>query len=401
MCAAVRETGGDLRAQLAGVVVGDRRIIEAIGKFGADTLAAAMDQLLDYTEKRVREELRGIPNGTYRAEDFMDGDGNDDTPAKVVVAVTVSDDGVVFDLTGSAPQRRGPINATFAMCLSCCAYTLRALLSADLPVNDGLYRVMTVIAPPSTMVQASYPAPIGGGWETGNRITETSMRAFSAIIPERLAAGSKGCFSNIAFGGITPESNEYFMFYESLCGGYGARATKDGIDGIQAHGQNTENSPIEETEANYPVDIVRYELIEDSEGAGSFRGGLGVRRDYRFRHDVTFSVLADRAKFPPWGLQGGGTARPFRIVVNPGTNEHVFGSKMSVPLGAADVVSVQSGGGGGFGPPRARDPAAVARDVAADRISVERAREVYGVVVDRDSGSVDVTATAALRAKMT
>ena len=398
---AVRETAGDLRAQLASASVGQRRIVESVGKFGRKGLRQAMTQLLDYTEQRTREEIRRIiPDGIYSAEDFMDGDGNDETPAKVAVTIAVSKDGVVFDLAGSDPQRRGPINATYTMTLSCCAYALKALLSPDLPTNDGFYRVMKVVAPEGPVACASFPAPIGGGWETANRITETAFQAFAKVIPERLAAGSKGCFTGICPAGLIPETNEYFAFFDSLCGGYGARATKDGIDGIQAHGQNTENAPIEETEANYPVEIVRYELIPNSEGPGRFRGGLGVRRDYRFRSDVTFSVMSDRAKFPPWGLMGGGTAARFRIVLNPGANEKVFGSKVSFPLTTADVVSVQNAGGGGFGSPLLRDPDQVAGDVRADRISVERARSVYGVVIDRAGIRADLPSTSVLRSKM-
>lgn len=397
---AVRETSGDLRAQLAGVNVGQKRFLEAAERFGMPTLLGTMDQILDYTERRVREELRSIPRGTYTAEDFMDGDGNDNTPAKVVVTIIVEEDGVQFDLTGSDPQRRGPINATYAMALSCCAYALRALLSRDLPVNDGFYRAIKLRAPEGTIVNASFPAPIGGGWETGNRLTETALLAFSSAIPERVAAASKGCFCNVAFGALLANTNEYFMFYESICGGYGARATKDGVDGIQAHGQNTENSPIEETEANYPVDILQYELVTDSEGAGRFRGGLGVRRKYRFRQPVTFSVLADRSKFAPWGLMGGGKACSFDVVLNPDTAPVSKGSKISMALTPNDVVSIQTGGGGGYGDPLTRDVNAITDDIRSERISSRRAAATYGVVFKQCGREVDQSATQALRASL-
>lgn len=396
---AVRETAGDLRAQLAGVTVGQKRFMEAAEQFGMDFLLMAMSELLDYTERRTREELRSIPEGIYRAEDFMDGDGNDNTPVRVVVTVSISADSVVFDLTGSDSQRRGPINATYAMALSCCAYALRALLSRDLPVNDGFYRVIKLIAPEGTVVNAQFPAPIGGGWETGNRLTETALLAFSQGLPERVPAASKGCFCNVAFGGTVPDTSSYFMFYETVCGGYGARATKDGIDGIQAHGQNTENSPIEEMEANYPVDIVRYELIADSEGPGRFRGGLGVRRDYRFRQSVTFSVLSDRASFSPWGLQGGGEASRFDVILNPGTAPQSYGSKVSVKVEPTDIVRIQTGGGGGYGDPLQRDPQAVLGDVRARRISPARAMSAYGVVVG-ETLTLDVDATKEMRKRL-
>ena len=244
-----------------------------------------MSEILDYTEHRVCDEVSQIPLGVYAAEDFMDGDGNDNTPVKVSVKIEVSADGVIFDLSESDAQRQGPINATYAMTLSSCAYALRAMLSADLPSNEGFYRVCKVIAPEGLVVNAKFPAPIGGGWETGNRITETAFQAFSKVMPERMAAGSKGCFSNVAFGGISPRSDQYFMFYESICGGYGARASKDGIDGIQAHGQNTENSPIEETDKSSVMDLSRIPKgLESIAGVSAFAviTGLIMKLPFRF-----------------------------------------------------------------------------------------------------------------------
>ena len=385
----LQETSGDIRAQIAGMNIGLDRVKELFEKYGREEMIDLMSEILDYTEHRVCDEVSQIPLGIYEAEDFMDGDGNDNTPVKVSVKIEVSADGVIFDLSESDAQRQGPINATYAMTLSSCAYALRAMLSADLPSNEGFYRVCKVIAPEGLVVNAKFPAPIGGGWETGNRITETAFQAFSKVMPERMAAGSKGCFSNVAFGGISPRSDQYFMFYESICGGYGARASKDGIDGIQAHGQNTENSPIEETEANYPVQIVRYGLIPDSEGAGEYRGGLGVRRDYRFDHEITFSVLADRAIHLPWGLAGGLSARGTKVILNPDHDPEYLNSKSSVRLQAGDTISVQMGGGGGYGLPSARDPDAVLQDVRSERISPTRAKDVYGVAIDNKTYKID------------
>jgi N-methylhydantoinase B len=388
-----RETSGDLRAQAAAVNTGVQRMQEMFEKYGLETVDSAIEEILSYTERRTREEITKLPTGVFSAVGDMDGDGIIDKPFQVKVKLTIGQGMVRFDLSGSAPQQRGPINATYAMTLSNCAYALRVLLSPELPVNDGFYRVMEVIAPPGSVVNALHPAAIGGGWETAFRVCETALQAFGKVIPERLAAGSKGALCNIAFGGISPRSGNYYVFYEAMGGGYGARATKDGIDAVQPHGQNTENSPIEETEANYPVLISRYELIQDSEGPGRFRGGLGLRRDYLFDHEVTFSVLSERAKFPPWGLQGGGPARAAHYVVNPGKENRECGSKTSTPLRPGDVFSVQMGGGGGYGPPWERSIEKVVQDIHDGRISAERARTAYGVVVDSETGSADTIAT--------
>ena len=395
-----KESGGDLRAQMAGVNIGCRRVSETIARYGVSGFQQLTAELFDYTETRTREEIRRIPRGKFEATGFMDNDGLTDEPIRIHVTITVTGERVSFDLTGTDPQRKCPMNATFAMTYSNCAYSLPVLLDPDLPMNDGFYRNLDVTAPPGTIVNAQSPAAISSGWETGLRVCETAMQAFFHAVPEHLAAGSKGCLCNIAFGGISPRSGKYYVFYEAMGGGYGARATKDGIDAVQAHVQNTENSPVEETEAQYPVRIVRYELIPDSEGPGRFRGGLGLRRDYCFDHDAVFTVISDRQRFAPWGLAGGGDARAARYVLNPDTSPRELSSKTTITVSANDIVSVQIGGGGGYGPAWQREPERVRQDVLAGRVSVVRAKSAYGVVIDSLSGSVDEEATREARQSM-
>ena len=221
---------------------------------------------------------------------------------------------------------------------------------------------------------------------------------------------------NIAFGGMNPTSGEYFTYYETFAGGYGATLTTDGTDAVQAHVQNTENAPVEETELNYPVRILRYSLVENSEGGGRHRGGLGVRRDYAFPgHAPSFSILSDKARYAPWGLFGGGAARPAKYILNPDTPAaRELPSKITFQMAPGDVVSVQTPGGGGtesplerdptrvaadVAPGQDRDPTRVAADVAQGKISAERARAVYGVVVDAATQALDAAATAATRAE--
>jgi N-methylhydantoinase B len=218
-------------------------------------------------------------------------------------------------------------------------------------------------------------------------------------MPERVAACGKGIICNLAFGGTRPDSGAYFTYYETIAGGYGATVRTDGMDAVQAHFQNTENAPIEETEYHYPVRILRYELIPDSEGAGLHRGGLGVRRDYLFPGwQPSFSILSDRAKFAPWGLFGGADARKAYYVLRPDTpHARELPSKITFELGAEEVISVQTPGGGGYGDPRQRPAAQVAEDVAQGRISPGRARSVYGVALHPRTFAVDEQATRTLR----
>ncbi|MGI9145957.1 MAG: hydantoinase B/oxoprolinase family protein [Chloroflexota bacterium] len=397
---APHETGGDLRAQVAAVNIGGRRLHELIDGYGLSVFEHAIDELLNYTERRVRTEIAKLPAGHYWAEGFLDDDGFTDVPIRVQVAIDLGPDGAEFDLTGSDAQRPCSVNTTYAMTYSACAYTLRALMDPDLPMNDGFYRLVKVTAPSGSIVNSRKPAAIGAGSETGARVCETAFRALSSAMPERLTADSKGCMCNIGFGGINPRTGTYFVFYEAQAGGYGARATKDGIDAVQPHMQNTENSPVEETEANYPVRIVRYELIADSEGGGRARGGLGLRRDYMPEGAVRFSVLADRARFAPQGLCGGMPARHAHFVKNPDSDPRELGSKVSVQLEAGEVFSVQMAGGGGFGPAWERDPQRVLSDVLDAKVSFERAYSVYGVVIDSTTGQLDLAATSVERARL-
>lgn len=381
---APRETGGDFRAQFAASATGSRRLLELAESETPTGLAAAMEGLLEYTERRVRGALATLPRGTWSAEGFLDGDGRTPGPIRVSVSVTLGDDGAVFDLTGTDPQRPSSINTTAAMTFASCAYAFRARLDPDIPVNDGFYRMVTVVAPPGSVANAMRPAAIGAGADTGMRVCETALRALSAALPEESAADAKGTVCNVAIAGTDSRTGQYFVFYESVAGGYGARARQDGIDAIQPHFQNTENSPVEETEARYPLRILRYGLVTDSEGAGRFRGGLGLRRDYVAEGDVILTVMAERSTFSPQGLFGGGSGRAAHFIVDPGPRQRRYPSKFSVTVPAGGVMSLQLGGGGGYGPALERDPEQVAADVRSRRVTRRRASAVYGVIVGRD-----------------
>jgi N-methylhydantoinase B len=229
------------------------------------------------------------------------------------------------------------------------------------------------------------------------RLVETLYQAIAPALPDRVPAGSKGMICHVGFGGRNPRDGELFAFLETVAGGFGGRVSSDGPDAVQPHPQNTENAPVEETEINYPVRILRYEMIEESEGPGTHRGGLGLRRDYTFEDDVSFTILADRDRWGPSGLFGGMAAPPARYILNPDTDPTTVSSKTTLSLHAGDVISIQSCGGGGYGPADERDPAAVLKDVLDGRISAGRAADLYRVAVDVRAGTVDAEKTAGLR----
>jgi N-methylhydantoinase B len=392
-----RETAGDMRAQIAANTTGMRRLAALFARFGADVVIDDMAELISYVERRARAELAALPHGTFRATGQLDSDGFTDQPVRLAGEVRIDNDGVAFDLTGSDPQRPAPVNSTYAMSFAACAYVLKALIDPDVPVNEGLYRLVRMTAPRGTVVNCTPPAPVVGGWETNMRLTDVLLRALADVLPDRIPAGTKAMVCHAGFGASDPQTGEYWCFLETIAGGYGGRLGLDGPDAVHAHGQNTENAPIEETERNYPVRIVRYGLVEDSEGPGAHRGGLGVRRDYVFPDAVRFTVLADRDREGPWGLHGGLAGQPatYVAIAEDGT-ERPLGAKSTIALPPGEIVSYRTCGGGGYGPPGDRDPQLVLADVRDGKVSRQRAADVYGVAIDEQL-RVDDTATRRLR----
>ncbi len=326
------ETSGDMRAQIAANTTGARRVQALVERHGREAIVAAMGELLDYTERRTRAELAQLPHGSYEAEGVVDNDGYTDEPVKLKARVTLGPDGAHFDTTGSDPQRRAPVNSTYAMTFSACAYMLKCLIDPDLPVNDGFYRLISLDAPAGTVTNGNWPGAVVGGWETHDRLVEVLFRAVLPALPERIPAGTKGMMCQAGFGSLDVDAGTYTCFYETFAGGYGGRWRSDGPDAVQAHGQNTENAPIEETELNYPVRIGCLALVPDSEGAGRFRGGLGLRKDYVFDRATTYTILADRDRFGPWGAFGGEDAKVAEYVHVRNGTETRLGSKVTVEL---------------------------------------------------------------------
>ena len=393
-----RVTAGDFRAQIAASHAGVRRLGAIVDRYGIEELERYVEALLEYTRRRTQAEIEKLPRGTFEAEGFLDFDGFTDKVVNLRVSMTIDEEGVLFDFDGCDAQRRAPVNSTYAMTFSACAYVLRALMDEDLPINDGFYRFVRLNAPAGTVVNAVHPGAVVGGWETQVRVTDTLFKALSAAMPEAVPAGCKAVMAQAGFGVIDSETGEYHCNYEAIAGGYGGRATLDGPDAVQGHGQNTENAPVEEIEAHFPVLITRLELIEDSDGAGRQRGGLGIRRDYQFPKDeATFTILSDRDLAGPHGLFGGQPGMKASYVLNPDGEARPLTSKSITRLSPGDTVSFQTPGGGGYGPPEERDPDLVARDVRDGKVSPERARDVYKVVLDPSMRRADASATARLR----
>jgi len=259
------------------------------------------------------------------------------------------------------------------------AYVVRCLVDNRIPLNAGYLERIHVDGPDGLVCTAQRPAAVVGGWELVSRLTDVIFRSLHPVMPDRIPAAGKGLIVNLGFGGHDPRRGEYYCYMETVAGGNGARPTKDGPDAVQTNVQNTENAPIEEVELSYPFLISRYELIQDSGGAGRFRGGLGLRRDFEFPFAATsFTIMSDGRKFAPWGLAGGGSGYPARFIYDPDGECRDLPSKCTIQVPKGGRVRIETPGGGGFGDPTQRSAAAIARDLEDGKVSerwVELARD--------------------------
>jgi N-methylhydantoinase B len=395
------KTLGDIRAQAAADFVGVRRVKEVYARYGAELVQACLDRLLDYSETRIRAALEALPDGTYSGVDWVDDDGFSPDPIRLQVNIHKQHDEVIVDFDGTARQVRGNINCPLATVHAAVYYALIAVLDPHVPPNSGCYRPFSVRAEEGLIVNPRMPAAVGARTNTTQKITEAMLLALSEVVPDRVMAGSHGQITNCGFSGYHPATGRRFVYIDIQGGGAGARPTKDGRDGQDSHLARFKNTPIEAVELEYPVRIERYELIPDSGGPGKFRGALGQRRDIRMLiDDVSFARYGDRQRFGPWGLFGGKEGAKGRFVLNPETpDEQPLKSKGLDRLNAGDVVSLRLPGAGGYGDPFERDPELVARDVRDGKVSLESARDDYGVALDRETLTVDPLRTDALRAE--
>jgi N-methylhydantoinase B len=349
-----QEREGDLAAQMGACRVGEQRILDLAAKYGEARMGALCGELLDYSERLVRAELRRMPAGEYSAEDFLDDDGIDDVPCRICVRIQIDPDAAAIhvDFAGSSPQVNGSVNAVRAITLSACFYILRCLLKGDAPATAGILRPLTLSTPAGSIVDARPPAPVAGGnVETSQRIVDVLMRALAQAVPERVPAASAGTMSNLTIGGIDPRTGAAFTYYETAAGGMGARPGFDGISGVHTHMTNSLNTPIEALEYAYPLRVRQYRYRDGSGGEGQSRGGDGLVREIELLAPAQVTLLADRRKFRPWGLQGGGegAAGQATVLASDVAEARNLPGKCSVNLAAGDVLRIETPGGGGWG----------------------------------------------------
>jgi len=349
-----KEREGDLDAQIGACRVGEQRMLELMQRYDARTLSLLVERLLDYSEQRIRAELRTMPAGDFSAEDWLDNDGVTDEPCRICVQLSFDPTAasVHVDFAGSSPQVAGSVNAVRAITLSACFYVLRCLLGEDAPATAGILRPLTLNAPAGSIVDAQPPAAVAGGnVETSQRIVDVLLRALAKAVPARVPAASAGTMSNLTIGGSDPRTGEPFTYYETAAGGMGARPGIDGISGVQTHMTNSLNTPVEALEYAYPFRVRRYAYRDGSGGAGQFTGGDGLARELELLADAEVTLLADRRVFRPYGLQGGedGAAGHAWLTKVGDASETELPGKCSLRLSKGDRLRIETPGGGGWG----------------------------------------------------
>jgi N-methylhydantoinase B len=378
---------GDFGAQVAACNVGEAGLLRLVETYGLDAFTAHVEELMDYTERVTRAELRAWPNGTYTRTDYIDDDGIRPEPIPISVAVTIEDDSIAVDFTGSAPQIPAALNCTPSFMKACTYCALRSLMRTDLPMNAGFFRPITVTAPPGTIVNCVLPAATATRGLTGFRIIDSIFGALANALPDRVPAASDGGLTIVGVGGYR-ENREPFVLVELLSGSWGGRPDREGIEGMPNLGANISNIPVEMVEASYPLRIEEYGFVPDTGGAGKYRGGLSIYRDFRFLADATLSVRSDRHRFRPFGLHGGRNGTPAANVYNGAE----MPSKFMREVRGGDLFHHVMAGGGGWGDPLERDSEAVLRDVRGGRLSRAYVLREYGVVIRPDL-TLDVAAT--------
>ncbi|MFC6837466.1 hydantoinase B/oxoprolinase family protein [Halomarina ordinaria] len=364
------ERRADLQAQIAANERAEARLDDLLSEHG-DRVRAAFDAVIDYSRQRIEAEIEALPDGTYRARDVMEGDGVlehasgvDPAAVEIPVEVAVTVDGrrLTVDFDGTADQVPGNVNAPLAVAKSAAYFVVRCVTDPEIPPNQGCYDPVTVEAPEGSLVDPRPPAAVvGGNVETSQRLTDVVLAAFAEAVPDRVPAGGQGTMNNLVVGSRTGS----FTYYETIAGGFGARPTRDGMDGVQVGMTNTLNTPVEALEVAYPLRVERYGFRPDSGGDGRHRGGLGLERTVTVEADATVSLLTERRRIPPAGLAGGDSGARGENRVD---GESVA-AKTSLDVTAGTTVTVLTPGGGGHGDPAERDPEARARDRADGKVT--------------------------------
>jgi len=396
-----RRWKGDSSAQVASLRIGERRLLELIDKWGVNTVVEAMESLIEHSYVLTKQRIKEIPDGEYRFFDYMDDFGPNDELVKIYLTMRVRDDRLIFDFTGTDKQIERPINCPIAVTKAAVFAACKSIIAPEAVVNAGFFKALDFITEPGTIVDAQFPAPVcGGNTNTSQRILDVVIACFSYIYPEKVMGAEYAANSDCTLGGFDKRHKESYVIYLMPVGGIGARATKDGIDALINYVGNVSNQPIEVFEHVHPFRFSAYSLRNGSGGAGKYRGGLGEILEFSPVDNVcTMSIFAERVQVPPFGVFGGCGALPARYIITKATGERYFVEYKTsrIKLKGNDTFTILTPGGGGYGDPYERDPNMVLEDVIDEKITIEEAKEKYGVIIDPSTYRIDYSETNRIR----
>ena len=369
---------GDLNAQIASLNVGEKRIVEMAVKYGVMRVLEAWRYILDYSERYFVSRIREMNiSGEEGAIDYIE---HPDTGLlKIKVSLSIGKEHISIDFSGTSRQVDYPLNAVYGVTVAATSYALKSFIDPHMPMNHGFLRRLSINAPKGLLVNPIPPVPVSGGnLETSQRIVDVIFRALSKFAPEMVPAASCGSMNNIMVGGLSKDGSQW-AFYETIGGGSGGRPCGDGVDGVHTNMTNTLNTPIEMLEKEYPILFIEYSLRVDSGGPGEYRGGLGIVRAFKLLEEATLTIMTDRVKTMPWGLNGGLPGKPGEhYIIRRGCSRIRLPCKTTITLEKGDVVYINTPGGGGYGEPHKRRRKMILRDIEEGKITREHAEEYYG-----------------------
>jgi N-methylhydantoinase B len=370
---------GDIHAQIAATRMGVDRVHQLCERFGADKLTGAFAAILKGAADELRAAIARLPEGTSSAEGYLDSDGIDvDKPIKLAVTVAIKDGMARFDFTKSDPQARGPVNLRPSMTEACVFYALIGSLGPDIAYNDGMRDAVTIKYAPHTIVNADPPGPVSSYQMVNLALADVLLEALARFNPSRALAHC-GASSALSIAWSKGRPGQINQQYEIAGSAYGGGMGHDGATGAATHLSNLHTTPIEVLESEFPCRITRFDIVPDSGGAGRWRGGLAVQREYELLEDATVIRRFNKTRFPPKGVDGGKAGARARFVVRAGSDkEYETKASARVEMEAGERFLLQSAGGGGYGDPHLRDRAALARDLAEGHVTKEAAARDYG-----------------------
>ncbi len=391
---------GDVQAQIAALRVAEREFQKLLQRYETEQFKSYMTDLVGYSERLTRASIAALDDGEVKFSDWLDSDGVGEESVEIRVKLTVRGDEMVVDFTGTSPQTTGAVNPNIWFTASCTYAAIRTVLSPDILNNAGFFRPIRVIAPEGSFVNPRFPAPLGARGQAGYRVRSAVLGALAQLLPGRMPACPGGSEFAVAFSGYDSAQAPFLLLEFHNMSGLGGGPEGDGQDGGPYWLSNIANVPAEVIEAESPVLLEAYAFLPDTGGAGRHRGALGIVRQYRLlAESAVVQLRSDRQRHAPWGLAGGGPGAAARTLLNPAANAEILPSKFIRTMTRGDVLRGELPGSGGYGDPYARDPEAVYEDVRQGKVTVEHARQAYGVVIDPRTLRLDKTASDALRAR--